>query len=220
MEIFNQLWIPLGASVLGGLITAISNHKINNKKVKSEIVVEARKEWITNVRNLVESLVSELENNLVIKLQLDDRNNYVISQFSNPHNIDKDRLNRKEVEKDELIEKEAQSASKIQGINVIFTSYFPDKTDLNLGTEKDNTDNIEIIKKLDNLLKKHKVYKQSLGISSITNESRQTLSKDRLKELLNNQSKSETEYYRALTDFTNKFSYYIKKEWERIKKLK
>lgn len=228
----NPLVVAIGSAIIGWYLTLFSNKKrmlhekeINDMKLKADVVVKSRMEWIEKVRELSSDFIilhTELSNTI------SNHRNTVME--TNKNNIIAEEI-KKEIEN--LREKVLNGSKKQSDIEENLVKLNIRLDNLN----KTSEENLEFSNKLHIKFKeeerelykllflfktyfpvlnsKNKINREHIEIIKIMAKSIQLLTEGNYKDYLNNKEESKEN----ISDFTNKISTYLKEEWEKVKRI-
>lgn len=216
----NPLVVSIGGAIVGWSLTQFTNSKrmehekeINDMKLKADVVVKSRMEWIEDVRNLSANLIQTYtemystnekantilqsvnkmskENNSLVAEHADEsdenkKNTILIKIKSNLEEL-RELKNNYEALTNELL----KYVGKFSEMKFLFKSYFSE-INIDGSINESNKDLLDIMETCASLLSKY-----------CTNPSE--VSKEQLQQSLDN--------------FMNKVSNYLKIEWEKVKRI-
>ncbi|PTJ81251.1 hypothetical protein BU055_11475 [Staphylococcus succinus] len=210
--------------------------KINDQNLKAEVVVKSRMEWIKDVRDMNRRFISlhtkQLSNINILITYSNEFNRYQTKAITETHSTDshqnvqrlKENIDIYKAESEKIgqhitnLDKEFNSnLIEFAKIQFEFFNYFPTK---NIdGTE--NTDNLEIINKLQACIESIDVlrdkWQKEIQNKHLNNDIEDYLSG--VKEIGHEFRTDVLETNRDIDIFSDTITAYLKKEWEKVKRI-
>ncbi|WP_426428654.1 hypothetical protein [Staphylococcus equorum] len=216
----NPLVVSIGGAIVGWSLTQFTNSKrmehekeINDMKLKADVVVKSRMEWIEDVRNLSANLIqtytemystNEKANTILQSVnKMSKENNSLVAEYADESDENKKntilikiKSNLEELRElknnyEALTNELLKYVGKFSEMKFLFKSYFSE-INIDGSINESNKDLLDIMETCASLLSKY-----------CTNPSE--VSKEQLQQSLDN--------------FMNKVSNYLKIEWEKVKRI-
>ncbi|MEB8101605.1 hypothetical protein [Staphylococcus xylosus] len=192
--------------------------KINDQSLKAEVVVKSRMEWIKDVRDMSRRFITlhakQLSNINHLISYSNNLDKYQTMAFAETYNTESENIVQLITNLDKELNDNYIEFSKI---HFEFFNYFPT---VNVD-DTENTDNLEIINTLEACLKSiddlKEKWQQEIQKSHLNKDKKDYLSG--VNEIGKDFRKDISETDKDIEIFSNEITKYLKKEWEKVKRI-
>ncbi|MEB7746526.1 hypothetical protein NGB19_06940 [Staphylococcus equorum] len=228
----NALVVSIGSAIIGWYLTLFSNKKrmihekeINDMKLKADVVVKSRMEWIEKVRELSSDFIilhTELSNtisNYRYTVEKTNENNEITEEIINEVN-NLETINPNTIEEKKYIEKKMTTLNtRLEKLIKTSEENFKFSTELHLKFKEEERELYKLLFLFKTYFpainSKNKINKEHTEIIKLMTKSIQLITDYSSSDNLKNEELAK-EY---ILDFSDKISLYFKKEWEKVKRI-